>query len=115
VKELEVRLPDGSLLCSAGLANGILSRGLGLLGRRFLSPEEGLLIEPCSSVHTFFMRFTIDVVFLDLENRVVRIRTLEPFRYAMGASGAKKVLELSAGRCQWAALKIGDQVSLVPS
>ena len=69
----------------------------GLLGRDGLPQGEGLLIKPCGSVHTFFMRFPIDVVFLDRELSVLAVRPeVRPWRTA-GTRGGKVVLELGAG------------------
>jgi uncharacterized protein len=73
------------------------SRMRGLLGRDGLDEGEGLLIKPCGSVHTFFMRFPIDVVFLDRELSVVAVRPAVPPWRTAGARGAKVVLELAAG------------------
>ena len=69
----------------------------GLLGRSGLEESEGLLLKPCGSVHTFFMRFPIDVVFLDRELSVVAVRPELPAWRTAGARGAKVALELAAG------------------
>lgn len=63
----------------AVIANSYWSRFWELMGRRTLGEEERLLIGPCSSIHTMFMRFAIDVIFLDKEHRVVKIATVPPF------------------------------------
>ncbi len=83
------------------------------MGRRTLGEDEGLLIEPCSSIHTMFMRFAIDVVFLDKERRVVKVATVPPFRAALGG-GSHAVLELPAGIAERNGLKVGDVLSLTP-
>ncbi len=83
------------------------------MGRRTLEEDEGLLIEPCSSIHTIFMRFAIDVVFLDKERRVVKVATVPPFRAALGRGG-QAVLELPAGTAERNGLKVGDALSLTP-
>lgn len=75
------------------MADTFLSRLIGLLGRSELMPGESLLIKPCYSVHTFGMRFTIDVVFLDREGKVLKKVTLPPWKVA-GCRGAYSVLEL---------------------
>jgi uncharacterized membrane protein (UPF0127 family) len=88
---------DGGTLVHARLADSILTRGRGLLGRRGLASGEGLLIRPCSSVHTWFMRFAIDVVYLDGDGRVIKVvSNLKPWRFS-GGRGAKMALELQAG------------------
>jgi uncharacterized membrane protein (UPF0127 family) len=80
----------------------------GLLGRRGLPPGEGLLLHPAGSIHTFFMRFVIDAVFLDREQRVVRIAShLRPWRTAAGKD-SRSVLELAAGEAARLGLAAGD-------
>jgi uncharacterized membrane protein (UPF0127 family) len=83
---------------------------VGLLGRRSLPAGKGLLIRPASSVHTFFMRFPIDVVFLDRNGVVVGIRhEVRPWRAAF-ARGGRSVLELSAGEAARTGVRVGDQL-----
>jgi uncharacterized membrane protein (UPF0127 family) len=87
-----------------------MTRLRGLLGRSELAADEGLLIRPASSVHMFFMRFAIDVVFLDGEGVVVKIvPRLRPWRLAWGR-GATATLELRAGAASAAGLAHGDRV-----
>jgi uncharacterized protein len=87
----------------------------GLLGRTSLESGGGLLIKPTPSVHMFFMRFAIDVVFLDRENRVVGIaHTLKPWRIA-GARRAHAALELPAGTAETLALQKGDVLQTAPA
>jgi len=70
------------------VASNPWSRFWGLMGRRGLDPGHGLLIKPCSSIHMFFMRFPIDVVFLDRDNVVVKVvHGIKPWRMAMGEFG----------------------------
>ena len=94
------------------LADHSLARLRGLLGRDGLDPGEGLLLRPASSIHTFFMRFPIDVVFLDRELVVLGIHdTIDPWRTA-SERGAKVVLELPAGESSRRGLTVGDQLTL---
>ena len=94
------RLVNGNgevLLERCWIADRPWSRMRGLLGRSGLEQGEGLLLKPCGSVHTLFMRFSIDVVFLDRELSVLAVRPeVRPWRTA-GARGAKVALELAAG------------------
>ena len=84
----------------------------GLLGRSSLPVGEGLLIKPCGSVHMFFMRFAIDVVFLDRELSVVGVvPELRPWRMA-GRRGAKVTLELAAGEAARRGIAPGMQLRL---
>jgi uncharacterized membrane protein (UPF0127 family) len=78
-------------------ATSPLTRMRGLLGRRNLAAEEGVLLRPAGSVHTFFMQFPIDVVFLDRDLRVLRVAAdVKPWR-AVAQRGARSVLELRSG------------------
>jgi uncharacterized membrane protein (UPF0127 family) len=87
----------------------------GLLGRRGLEGGEGLLLRPASSVHTFFMRFPIDVVFLGRGGEVLKIATrLRPWRTA-AARGAKAVVELAPGEAERRDLHLGDRVNMTVS
>ena len=95
----------------AVIAESYWSRFWGLMGRRALGEDEGLLIEPCSSIHTMFMRFAIDVIFLDKERRVLKIATVSPFRASIGR-GSSAVLEVPAGTAKRHGLAVGDTLSL---
>ena len=87
-----------SLVPHLEIADTFLSRAVGLLGRKTLPPGHGLLIRPCASIHTAFMRFPIDVAFLDRQGRVVKvIRNLPPWRMASGGRSACAVLETLGG------------------
>jgi uncharacterized protein len=84
----------------------------GLLGRDGLDPDSGMLLDSAPSVHMFFMRFPIDVVFLDSEWKVVAIKhRLRPWRVA-GARGAVAALELAAGAAAASGLRKGDVLVL---
>lgn len=86
----------------------VAERTKGLLGGDPLLEGDGLLISPCNSIHTFFMKFPIDVVFLNSTNAVVKIvRTLNPFRFAMSFR-ASAVLELRAGETTRLGIRAGD-------
>ena len=109
---------DGSVVCeSCGLAAGFVTRLRGLLGRKGLASGEGLLIRPARSIHTFFMRFPIDVVFLDRGGVVVKlVPNLGPWRVAFAHRG-RDALELGAGEAEQRKLRPGDRLELraVPS
>jgi uncharacterized membrane protein (UPF0127 family) len=112
---ITVERENGDVLCGRCLlADTPWTRLRGLLGRRGLGEDEGLLIRPAGSVHTLFMRFPIDVVFLDRDNTVVKVvPALRPWRLA-AARRAKRTLELPAGRAARARLASGQRLVLVP-
>lgn len=94
-------------------------RSKGLLGRDGLAPGEGLWIIPCESVHTFFMRFPIDLVYLDRKNKIKKVRgAVGPWRMSACLS-AHSVLELPAGTIRATQTQPGDTLefseSMLPS
>jgi uncharacterized membrane protein (UPF0127 family) len=102
---------DSAVVCErCAVAATPFRRLKGLLGRVRLEPGEGLLIRPTSSIHTFFMRFPIDAVFLDRE-LVVRkvVPRLQPWRIAI-ARGAKSVVELPIGEAARREVAVGDRL-----
>jgi uncharacterized protein len=110
---LEIRAESGRVICSrCVVADTFLSRLRGLLGRRELHADESLLLSPASSVHSFFMRFPIDVVFLDRDLTVLATREpLRPWRLA-SCRRAHSALELPAGSCKRWAVRPGDRLEL---
>jgi uncharacterized membrane protein (UPF0127 family) len=103
----------GNILCEeVVIANRPISRLRGLTRRRFLPSGEGLLLIPSPSIHTAFMRFSIDVVFLDRELRVLKmVRALAPWRTA--GARAHSTLELASGELERRGVQVGDQLTLV--
>ena len=111
MRRVEIKRTDGAQVCQAALADSLWTRGRGLLGRRRLPTGEGLLIKPCNSVHTFFMLFTLDVVFLDEDLRIIKCLRMPPFRFSLGGRRARQVLELAEGRIEALELHPGDQLT----
>ena len=92
------RIDDGRIVCErCKLAVTFWTKFRGLMGHASLPADEGMLFRPAGSIHMFFMRFPIDVVFCDDELRVVKVvRDLKPWRMA-AARGAKVTIELAVG------------------
>ncbi len=109
---LTLRRDDGRIVCeTVVVADRYFRRLRGLLGKRRLPPGEGLLLRPSFSIHTAFMRFPIDAVFLDHDLVVLKISAnLKPFRTA-SCRGAREVVELAAGECARRGLSVGDRVA----
>jgi len=85
-----------------------------LMFRRGLAPGEGLAITPCNSIHMFFMRFALDVVFLDREGVVVRVyRGIRPWRVSRIVRRARTAVELPVGTLAAAGVGVGDVLRLV--
>ena len=97
------------------LANTLSSRLIGLLGTTGSDPEMALWIVPCSSIHTFGMKYPIDALFLDGEGRVVRIlQHLMPNRVLKPVPSVKSVLELPAGASLQFGLRLNDRLQVTP-
>jgi uncharacterized membrane protein (UPF0127 family)/CheY-like chemotaxis protein len=83
----------------------------GLLGRKYLRQGEGMVLRPGWSIHTAFMRFPIDAVFLDADQVVIKIEhEVGPWR-TVSCRGAREVVEMSAGECRRRGLEVGDRVA----
>lgn len=92
------------------LADDVESRNRGLLGRESMEPSEGLWIVPCPMIHTFFMKFPIDVLFLTKGLKVARVlENLKPWRLSPWVLSARSVLELPGGSLK-GSVKIGDEI-----
>jgi len=115
-RRLRILGPSGQVVCSqCEIADRPWPRMKGLLGRTSLEPGGGMLIKPTPSVHMFFMRFAIDVVFLDKKDTIVGIaHTLRPWRMA-GARRAHAALELPAGTAEQHGLQKGDVLRTEPA
>ncbi len=87
-------------------------RLLGLMGKAPLGPGKALLLQRCGSIHTCFMRFPLEVIFLDAENRVVRrIRHVRPWSFAWGGRNAVSAVEMEAGWLAPDAVTTGDRLT----
>ena len=95
------------------IADSILKRMKGLLGKSNMQTGEALWIKPCMSIHTFWMRFPIDVVFLNKKNQVLTImRNLQPNRMTRLYPKAASVLELPAGVIDATSTEVGDELEI---
>ena len=92
------------------VARGFFSRLRGLIGRRGWGKTDGFWIEPCSGVHAFGMRFTIDVVLVDEELRVLLVQTLKPWRVGKIDLRAYAALELPVGTAVGTGTVAGDEL-----
>ena len=112
VPNLTLRREDGRVVAdSVVVADSTLRRLRGLLGKRDLPSGHGVLLRPAWSIHTAFMRFPIDVVFLDADQVVVKIVPSLPSFKTASCRGAREVVELRAGECERRGLSLGDRVA----
>jgi uncharacterized protein len=97
-------------VASVELATTRVERRRGLLGRNRIDPGSALVLAPCCSIHTAFMRFAIDVIFVDGDGRVVRIaKRVAPWRIVI-ASGAYAAIELAAGSVDSHSVALDDSL-----
>jgi uncharacterized protein len=103
----------GSVLArEAARATSFWARLRGLLGKPALREGDALAIEPCSAIHTWFMPYAIDAVFLDRDLRVVRaVQSLGPWRSARARRGTAQVVELPEGTILRTGTREGDELT----
>ena len=95
------------------VADTFPARLVGLLRDKMLAKGDGLWIVPCNSIHSFFMRFDFDAVFLDKNQRVVHlIREMKPWRISKIVFSAHSVLELPPGLIAGTQTEMGDQFEM---
>lgn len=108
---LNSRTRQSLLLSDLEIAEGFWSRGLGLLGRSGLRENQGLWLRPGNSIHTCFMRFSIDCVFVDREMRVKAVReNIVPWRFVLPVRGADSVIEMAAGSARRLGIEVGEEL-----
>lgn len=93
------------------VANNFVQRLRGLMFKKTIAENEGLLITPCNSIHMFFMKFAIDAVFLDKHHCIVELKEhVKPWSIIPPVKSAHATLELPAGTIKKMNLQIGDIV-----
>ena len=96
------------------VANHFLTRLKGLMFTRELPPESSMFIYPCSGIHTFFMNYNIDVLYLDIYNKILAVdEDMRPGRVGRIIKGAVAVVELPSGRIGETKTKIGQTMGFV--
>ena len=104
---------EQNLITKGRLADTFWPRFRGLIGRDGLQDGEGLLIVPCNSIHTHFMRFAIDVLYVGADGEVVGIdHSMRPWRFGRIHRGARFVLELPAGTAKATDTQVGDRLEV---
>ena len=100
------------LATAADVADTSAKRRTGLLRHSSLQPGEGLWIAPCESVHTFFMKFAIDLVYLDKKRRVRKVRHGVPPWRLSACLTAHSILELPSGTAKETGTQTGDELAI---
>jgi uncharacterized membrane protein (UPF0127 family) len=97
------------------VADTSAKRRVGLLKHESLEPGDGLWIIPCESVHTFFMKFPIDLVYIDRKKKVRKVRHAVPAWRLSACFTAHSILELPAGTAQRTGTQPGDELVIESS
>lgn len=96
-------------------ATRLADRLVGLLGRHGLPPGHAMHIVPCPAIHTFMMKFTLDLIFLARDMTVTRIvRNVQPGRMVGGGQSTHSVIEFETGWFAWNTVAVGDKLTLAP-
>lgn len=96
------------------VADSLIQRGTGLLGRKSIEVNQGMWITPCNNIHTFFMKFAIDCIFVDRQLVIKKIaKSVKPFRLVGPYWRSHSVIETKAGFADEKKLQIGDQLYVV--
>ena len=99
---------------SVEIASTPLARMQGLLGRASLSPSQALVITSCQSIHMLFMRFAIDVIFIDGKNKAVGlVQDIQPFQFSSVFWKSACAIETAAGTIERSQTQLGDEISIV--
>lgn len=100
----------GKLVIHTEMTNRLLEKTCGLIGKPAPSARSGLLLTRCRSIHTFFMHYSIDVIFMSRDFNVISIRTqLKPYRFAW-CYGAYHTLEMAAGEVERLHINVADNL-----
>ena len=107
---------DRILARQARVADGFLKRAIGLMGKKSLNPGEGLILTPCGSVHTLFMRFPIDILYVNSTGTICRAqRALKPWSLSLGGRDAAITVELPVGTLARTSTGPGDEIYFTES
>ncbi len=112
--QLENSIKGSVIVPKLAVAPSLWKRTVGLLGIPHLQSGEALLLQPCTGIHTWFMRYSIDVLFLDKRGKVLRtVENLRPFRIAGPLLRARTVVEMAPGTLKHVSVKPGDILRVV--
>ncbi len=110
-----INLKNNAVLADrARVADTFWSRLIGLLNRNSLGKGEALILKPSNAIHTLFMRFSIDVLFLDKNGKVIGLLSVfRPFRFSPIYSGSRLTIELPEDTIKLTQTKLGDVVQIM--
>ncbi|OAS16035.1 DUF192 domain-containing protein [Paenibacillus oryzisoli] len=112
--ELTIKSKNITLANQVRVADKFATKLVGWIGKKTIHDGEALLIRPCNSIHTFFMKVKIDVLFLNKQNKIVSIKEkMKPYSISHVISEAYIVIECKSGTISKYNIEIGDIVSVV--
>lgn len=115
MSELRLKSTNQILLSNLTIATTFKSRGVGLLGMSGLNDNQGLWIHKCNSIHTFFMKFTIDCIFVDQNLKIKSLKSkVSPWKVIWPQWNASSVFEVNSGFIERTGIKTGDGLYVVP-
>lgn len=112
----EIQTPYGTLVKKCHFHPSLWFRTKGLLGRRYLQSDEGILLKPCNGIHTFFMQFPIDLVFIDKAGKITRMyENFKPWRMTLPSFKDHATIELAAHTLKKIeGIEQGTPLSIIP-
>lgn len=112
MKNVEVLNEKNKILFNnATITTNFFDRFIGLMGKRYIEDNEAFCIKPCNSIHMFFMRFSIDVIFLDSSNKVIEyIENLKPWQVSKIVKSSKMVIEMPCYSIKKKNIQINDTI-----
>lgn len=113
MNKLSIKLRGQILFEYPRIARSFWARLKGLLGTDSIDYEACLLFYRCSSVHNFFMKYTIGVIYLDKDDVVIDYEVLKPWKIGKIIRRTNKIIECNVDKLQDLGLKIGDQVEII--
>jgi uncharacterized protein len=106
-----LEMHDHVIIPKVYVASGFFTRFLGLMGRKEIPPDEAVLFPKCNSIHTFFMRFAIDVVLVGSDGHVTEVReAMMPWQMMLPRREAKHIIEMKAGVAKKLGITVGAKL-----
>lgn len=113
MKKVVLKKNGQPILDNCFIATSFFSRFLGLMGKKSLSENFAVYFPRCSSIHTFFVRIPLDVIFVDANKKVIKIiESLQPWKVIPPIKGAKDVFEMKTGEIKRLGFSMGDLIEL---
>jgi hypothetical protein len=111
VRTIKITFNGATVADQCAVADGFITRLIGLIGRKSFERGQGLLLQPCSSIHTCWMTIPIDAVYLDRRFKVLAVdKNLKPWRIGKLMFGVQRVLEIPAGTAESLGFCVGDHL-----